>query len=334
MIPRNPKPLKSAADISLGSVATMKTGISIPEDLVDDRGAILDAILDADALIFATPVYSHQPPGFLKAVTDRILGPFTDAAFVQSALERKQAGDPKFKDQAIDVRVLKPRVVGFLAVSGSPRNEHITMALPTLHQFVYPIHAKVVDQVVLPGFASPGSVIFKDGGWAVERAKMLGRNVASQLGKEFDNAVYLGAEPAGSCPYCHLAKLDFFGGSGNEIGCVVCGARGKLAVENNEIKPVWGPDSSWSCITMEGKQLHLHHVQEAGMEEAKALQSFDPAKFETVRESLLDTGIPILSLPSAKPESKLEPTTTSKGYLSLLLDMIRSVYRRGEKPRV
>ncbi|KAI1844480.1 hypothetical protein JX265_010025 [Neoarthrinium moseri] len=315
VIPRNPKPLASAADVSLGNVVSMKAGVSSEDFFADDRRAVLDAILDADAIIFATPVYSHQPPGFLKAVTDRILGPFTDAAFVQRVLERKKAGDPKFKNHPVDSRVLNPRVVGFLAVAGSSQMEHVTMALPTLHQFVYPIHGKVVDQVVLNGYASPGSVIYKNGGKAIERAKQLGRHVASQLGKKFDDAEYLGPQPDGACPYCHLAKFDFLGGPNNEIGCLVCGAKGNLIIKGGLITPFWIHESSWSCITMEGKRLHVDHIQEASMEEAKALESFSPAKVEDVKKSLLDTGIPTTPLPSqSRHGADIRPYEMSKGW--------------------
>ncbi|KAH8682668.1 flavoprotein-like protein [Xylariales sp. PMI_506] len=315
MIPRNPKPLKSAVDISLGNVKSMKAGVSAPAagsgavaaiDAADDRRAVLDAILDADALVFATPVYSHQPPGFLKAVIDRILGPFADAAFVQRAMERKAAGDPKFRDQPVDTRVLKPRAVGFLVVAGSPQFDQITMALPTLHQFVYPIHGKVVDQIVLRGFASPGSVIYKSNGEAVERARELGRNVASQLGKSFDDAEYLGPTPEGACPHCHLAKFDYFGGEANEIGCLVCGTHGNLVVgEDGKITPVW-PESGneWSCITMDGKRIHCDHIQEASAAEASALQAFPPAKFEEIKKGYLDIDIAKTPLPSQQQPQK------------------------------
>lgn len=334
LIPRNPKPLKSSADISLGNVSSFgkdnvaskspsftKGGLtahalsSSAQELVlaDDRGAVLDAILDADALIFATPVYSHQPPGFLKAVTDRIMGPFTDAAFVRRVLESRRAGagDGQFQ-QAVDERVLRPRVVGFLAVGGSPSADQHAMALPTLHQFVYPIHAKVVDQVMLTGYARAGSVIVRDGGRAVERARLLGRNVASQLGKAFDDAVYLGPEPEGACPHCHLSKLDFFGGDSSEIGCVVCGTRGHLVVDDGKIKPVWTADTTWSCITMEGKQLHADHIQQGGLEEAKAFEAFTPSKLEEVKKTLLEVDIPTHPLPSALPLSSARKQRRSR----------------------
>src|SRR5262245_19961601 len=75
-IPRNPKPLSGAQDISLGVNSDLHSANgNVHYDIPDDRASVLNAILDADALIFATAVYSHQPAGFLKAVVDRIMGP-------------------------------------------------------------------------------------------------------------------------------------------------------------------------------------------------------------------------------------------------------------------
>ncbi|KAJ5547311.1 hypothetical protein N7494_004896 [Penicillium frequentans] len=46
----------------------------------DDREAAYNAIMDADALIIATTVYSHQSPGALNALADAILGPYADVS--------------------------------------------------------------------------------------------------------------------------------------------------------------------------------------------------------------------------------------------------------------
>ncbi|KAF7591809.1 hypothetical protein BBP40_001080 [Aspergillus hancockii] len=113
-IPRNPRPFKAALDISKGTVARSgepQREIEKQDNVTDDRRHILEAILNADDLIIATPVYSHQPAGFLKAMTDRTLGPFTYATFVQRVLEGQQRGDPRCAGMKVDERILKPRVV-------------------------------------------------------------------------------------------------------------------------------------------------------------------------------------------------------------------------------
>lgn len=263
-VPRNPKPLEGSMDVSGGMIG--RTGIG-RDTAPDDRRDVLNAILDADALIFATPVYSHQPAGTLKALLDRILGPFTDAAFAQRILTAQQSGDEIYQGIKADHRILKPRVAAFIAVAGSVLNDQISMALPTLHQFVYPLHAKVVDQDVFKGYGSPGSVLLY-GGEAIKRAQRMGENVASQIGKHFDEARYLGPDEPGNCPYCHLPKVEIDYTATNDVGCVTCGARGKLSIgEDGIIRPIWESNSQVSCITMAGKAKHLDDIGESSMKE-------------------------------------------------------------------
>jgi multimeric flavodoxin WrbA len=300
VIPRNPKPLKTATEVSNGFVD--KDGL-VEEGQhkgPDDRSVVLNAILNADALIFASPTQSHQPAGTLKAVTDKILGPFADATSARMALESKAAGDPAFKDTVVDERLLKPRVVGFLVVAGSTVNDQITMALPTMHQFVYPLHAKVVDQHVFLGYANPGSVLLHEKK-TVMRAEQLGRNIASQMGKSFDEAEYLGEKSDGSCPYCHLDTVQLEYTADNQVGCLTCGARGKLEVNGSGlIAPVWDPDCVVSCITMKGKVNHIHDIRRNGGAERAKL-----ATIKEVHEKWKQVQIPRVPLPSQAPLAPL-----------------------------
>jgi len=77
-------------------------------------------------------VHSHQPAGALKAFLDTLLGPYTDVAFAQRVLEGRKNGDAMFANMNVDMRILKPRVAGFMAVGGSTTPDQFTMALPTL----------------------------------------------------------------------------------------------------------------------------------------------------------------------------------------------------------
>ena len=299
-VPLGLEPLKGLQDVSGGNIPLMKgqaNGFPQHNTRTDDRRAVLDAILNADALIFATPVYSHQPAGTLKAVIDRIMGPFADASFATLVLERKKAGDPAFQDQVIDERLLKPRVVGFMAVGGSTTPDQFTMTVPTLHLFVYCLHAKVVDQYVVMGCGAPGSVL-KGGGEAVERAKREGRNIASEIGKGFDEARFLGEEVEGAYVYCHLAKFELLEGQGvNRVGCVTCGAKGELVVgEDGVVLPRWNEDCDVSSITMKGKLRHGDDIMRNGKMERAAMQK-DP-DFEAKKRYWLEIGIPKVSLPS------------------------------------
>lgn len=153
VIPRNAKPLREEPDIipnrsheylSNSASNTSPAGRSV---LVDDREAVFEAIMDADALIIATPIYSHQPAGSLKALQDAILGPFADTCGQHRTHQRQKAGDPTVKGVVVDTRAIKSRVAGFIAVAGSRGQfpEQWNLAMPSLHQFTYPLHCKVVD---------------------------------------------------------------------------------------------------------------------------------------------------------------------------------------------
>ncbi|KIX04883.1 uncharacterized protein Z518_05754 [Rhinocladiella mackenziei CBS 650.93] len=294
--PPNPRPLKGAQVFILGSNLNMQAAEADSDEINDDRRGVLNAVLDADALIFATPVYSHSPAGALKGFLDKILGSFTDASFARRTLERQQAGDPMFAAHKIDARLLKPRVVGFIAVAGSTTPDRVSLALPVLHLLVYCLHAKVVDQEDLMGYGYPGIVVAKDNGAAIARAQQIGRNVASQIGKPFDEAQYLGPEPFGACPYCHLAKFELLS-KDNKIGCVTCGALGKLEVDKNGgVMPVWETDSQICSITLAGKYRHLDDLINNGRVEMKAIAS--DAEFEKKRDHWRSIEVPVVPLSS------------------------------------
>tara|TARA_R110002003_G_scaffold198_25_gene15620 strand:- start:28127 stop:29140 length:1014 start_codon:yes stop_codon:yes gene_type:complete len=268
IFPRNAGPLKNAPDISAGTNASNNHNGTDTTGERDDRPKVLNAILDADALIFSTAVYSHQPAGALKALLDNVLGPYTDAAFATRILTADK--DSRYAGMSMDARILKPRVAAFLAVGGSTTPDQFTMVLPTLHLFCYSLHVKIVDQVVFMGYANPGAVLKSAGDEVMRRAEEVGTNVASQIGRAFDDAAYLGPEPEGACPACHLAKFDFFGGDGNGIGCVACGNTGRLEVDGKgKVGPVWDVDSEYCCVSMKGKQKHVDDIFKKGSAEWK-----------------------------------------------------------------
>lgn len=305
IVPPNPKPLTGGVDVSLGQVASMQAGsnensLNIP----DDRAAVLEAILEADAIIISTPTWSHQPPGILKAVFDRIMGPYTDSALAKMVIDSKAANDPMFAQTPTpDARILKPRVAGFMAVAGSTLPDQITQSLTSLHCLLYPLHVKVVDQHVFAGFGNPGSVLVSDQNGAILRAEKLGEHVASQMGKDFDDAVFLGHHAEGACPQCHLIKFELLPKNGvNEIGCIGCGGLGQLVVrDNGVIMPKWEEDSEASCITMKGKVKHVQDIFEGGKAELARLHEM-AEELEAKQAKWKEVKFPSVKLPSCGEE--------------------------------
>ena len=102
-----------------------------------------------------------------------------------------------------------------------------------------------------------------EGAGAVELAERVGRSVASQIGKGYEEAEYLGEE--GSCPYCHLDLVVLEGKGGNGCECGVCGAKGKLEVDGEgRIKALFEEGSDTSVVTWKGKKNHMVAIEEAG----------------------------------------------------------------------
>ncbi|KAL1792920.1 hypothetical protein ACET3X_009427 [Alternaria dauci] len=98
-IPTNPAPLDSPVGFDLASKPTTASN-----NAPDDRAVVREAILNADAILVSTPTYSHQPLATLKLLMDRIGGPALDVTFGKT-----------FNAQNLDARLLKPRVLGFIA---------------------------------------------------------------------------------------------------------------------------------------------------------------------------------------------------------------------------
>ena len=157
----------------------------------------------------------------------------------------------------VDERVLKPRVAGFLAVGGSLTSQWKTLALPIMHTTTFSMHIAVVDQVQFEGAGTPRPMSWTPA--AIDRAALLGRNVASQLGVAFEAARYLG--PPGLCPMCHLDVVVL---RGADVECATCGARGLLAPD---LTVTW-TDLTASVISMDEKRAHAAEIQETASRHA------------------------------------------------------------------
>jgi hypothetical protein len=199
----------------------------------------------------STPIISRTVAARLKLLGDRLLGPNADAAIIAGLLALRRQGREPAVPFRVDERVLKPRVAGFLAVGGSLTPQWKTLTLPIMHTTTFSMHIAVVDQVQFAGAGTPRSVVLDPA--AIDRAAVLGRNVASQLGATFDEARYLG--PPGLCPMCHLDVVALHGA---DVECATCGARGRLGPGSQ----VTWTDLSTSVISMAEKQSHAVEIQD------------------------------------------------------------------------
>jgi multimeric flavodoxin WrbA len=240
----------------------------------DDAWWLWERLVECDGLIVSTPIISRTVAARLKLLGDRLLGPNADAAIIAGLMALRRQGREPAVPFRVDERVLKPRVAGFLAVGGSLTPQWKTLTLPVMHTTTFSMHIAVVDQVQFAGAGTPRSVVLDPA--AIDRAVVLGRNVASQLGVTFDEARYLG--PPGLCPMCHLDVIALHGA---DVECATCGARGRLGPGSQ----VTWTDLSTSVISMEEKQSHAVEIQQTAErhrdlrkeidERARAFEAYD-----------------------------------------------------------
>jgi multimeric flavodoxin WrbA len=231
-------------------------------DEPDDCPWLLDQVLAADGVIYSSPIYSRSIAGKLRLLTDRVFGPHTDSGFVEFLLGLRERGEPNPLPFEPDERVLRGRVAAFIAVGGSLTDQWKTLALPLMQTLTLSMREGVVDQVVFQGAGTPKSIVLDP--QALERARALGRNVAAQLGRGFDDAEYVG-EP-GICPYCHLNVIAV---RGDVVECASCGAEGRFEVVDGGVTVAFSPDGlEASVVTMTEKRAHVREVFETAVAHA------------------------------------------------------------------
>lgn len=256
-----------------------------PDAAADDGPWFWDRLMESDALIVSTPIYSRTVPGKLRLLGDKISGPQADVAFTSELLRMRASGEPISVNFAIDERVLRPRIGAYIAVGGSIPPRWKTLALPLLHTISESMQMAIVDQVQFAGAGSPKSIVLDDA--ALERARVLGRNVAEQLGRDYEDAEYRGAK--GVCPLCHLDVIVVVPeADGGGIECATCGARGELGVVDGAVAITFTPEGlAQSVLDMGEKLEHFREVQETAKRHsvdreridalARAYESFDPS---------------------------------------------------------
>ena len=230
----------------------------------DDGWWLWERLIACDGLIVSTPIISRTVAARLKLFGDKMLGPNADAAIIEGLLALRRQGQEPAVPFRVDERVLKPRVAGFLAVGGSLTSQWKTLALPLMHATTFSMHIAVVDQVQFEGAGTPRSVVLDAA--AIDRAALLGRNVAAQLGIPFDQARYLG--PPGLCPLCHLNVIAL---SAPEVECATCGARGVLG---SDLTVTW-TDLTTSVISMDEKRSHAAEIQQTAARHAPLRPEID-----------------------------------------------------------
>ena len=212
----------------------------------DDKKAIMDVMLNVDAVIFSAPTYDLMPTATFSKFMHRNL------SYESSFLE------------AIGAIEHKDRVAGLIAVGGSTRSWQ-SMALESMQATCFTNDFKVIDMQLATRVPAPKQCLLHDD--MIERAHKLGENIMTSLNTPANERKWLGDEDMGWCPNCHSNALILgepqWDGLHFPVECQVCGAGGNL--EKTE-------DGKWKFVIQEnglcrdrtdikGRQ---HHAVEIG----------------------------------------------------------------------
>jgi uncharacterized Zn finger protein (UPF0148 family) len=174
----------------------------------------------------------------------------------EKALARARFGGPRH----IDERVFKPRFGAFISLGGASTPNWLSFGLALLHTMTFPPQINLVDQMQVLALSQNGHVVLNEK--ALARARKLGRNVAEAMKKPVEQLKWMGDEP-GTCPACHSNLLTV--GKRNPIECPICGIRGTIKVEGDEIKVTFSPEEqARSRLTIAGKREHFVELTENG----------------------------------------------------------------------
>lgn len=189
----------------------------------DDYEKLSDAVLAADAMIVAAPVYVLAPTGQLKNFLDRF-GPAHDKAYMLFENElRKDTGGEELNPDC-----LKRHLVSYISVGGATTPHWVSYGLPGMNLFGMSLNMKVVDQ--LDAF---GAYVPDNHARLLEESKRMGRHMVEAMDQKISEIKWE-SEP-GICPVCHCKEVTIYGT--DKVCCPVCGIYGTLTVdEDHKIK--------------------------------------------------------------------------------------------------
>lgn len=187
----------------------------------DDFEALSDAVLAADAMIVAAPVYVLAPTGQFKNFVDRF-GPAHDKAYMlfENELRKDTGGDELNPD------CLKRHLVSYISVGGATTPHWVSYGIPGMNLFGMSLNMKVVDQLDAYAAYIPGNVER-----LLEESERMGRRMVEAMDLKTSEITWE-SEP-GVCPVCHCKEVTIYGTT--RVCCPICGIYGTLKVDGENV---------------------------------------------------------------------------------------------------
>ncbi len=214
-------------------------------DEKDDKKAIMEVMLNQDAVIFAAPTYDLMPTATFLKFMHRNLS--YESAFLEAigAIERRN------------------RVGALIAVGGSTRSWQ-SMALECMQATCFTNDFKIVDMLLATRVPAAKQCLLHDD--MIVRAHEIGNNIMKSLNTPVEERKWLGDEGMGWCPNCHSNSLSLgevqWDGLFFPIECQVCGAGGDLEkMKDGKFKFVIAENGLCrDRTTVEGREEHLKEI--------------------------------------------------------------------------
>lgn len=212
--------------------------------LKDDFDWLLDKMLDADGIVFATPIFEKGAPGVFHTIMDRF-GPRTDRGMNVIGTQIASQSGGKIPDP----RFLKDKVISYMGIGGSDWGTRI--------QCDHGMHAmspmwKIIEN---EWFTWSKTMIMEDE--KVQKAHQIGMNLA-KAAQDIEAAVYQG-EP-GICPHCHGREF-FLNDNASEAVCCLCGIIGEVKVTDGKISFEFPAEQLVHAHdTLSGKMIHAEDI--------------------------------------------------------------------------
>lgn len=212
--------------------------------LKDDFDWLLDKMLDADGIVFCTPIFEKGATGLFHTLTDRF-GPRMDRGnnIIGTKIAEETGG------RAPDPRILKDKVISFMSIGGSDWTTRVQCDAGMLA--LTPMW-KVIDNDVFPWSLS---ILVDDE--RIQRAHEIGVHIA-QAARDFEQAAYQGED--GVCPHCH--SRNFYLGENGEAICCLCGIKGTLECQDGKYSfsfPQEQLEHAHDCLS--GKFIHGNDIK-------------------------------------------------------------------------
>lgn len=194
----------------------------------DDFPFVENAIIEADAIIAAAPVYVLGPTGQYKNLCDR-LGPSHDQSFLLRENERRRELGWS-EDKMIPAKYFKKRPLALISVGGARTEGWTSMGISGMYLLGFPMHMIPVDYLNAYAMGVRVNPVLDDA--LMSRLAKMGAYVADAVGRTAEEVEWKG-DHQGICPICHCDQLTVR--RGTTVECTVCGSIGNLRIESGNI---------------------------------------------------------------------------------------------------